>query len=243
MTKNGRPGPGVDASGQAVVDPTKNVLDLVEAAVRRLDDLADLRDEHTREMTVLRDAHAVEIRKAESARIDAIRQIDVQAVQRASEVANIAATTLAAQVTTTAEAMRVQLTAALSPIQKSIEDLRRAQYEAQGQRQPDPTDAALVPIRENLAALNTRMAARDGLAQGSNVEARLDAIAKQIDRNSSSIITEGAKQTGARDQVAESRARSGSNNMWLGLAVAVTVGLGSFFLGVTGIVITLILRK
>jgi len=36
------PGPGVDAQGQPVVDPTKNVLDLVEAAIRRQDDLRNV---------------------------------------------------------------------------------------------------------------------------------------------------------------------------------------------------------
>ncbi len=35
----GRPGIGVDARGGQVIDPTKNVLDLVEAAIRRQDDL------------------------------------------------------------------------------------------------------------------------------------------------------------------------------------------------------------
>jgi hypothetical protein len=34
-----RPGIGVDARGGAVIDPTKNVLDLVQAAIQRQDDL------------------------------------------------------------------------------------------------------------------------------------------------------------------------------------------------------------
>ena len=33
------PGPGVDRFGTPVVDPTQNVLDLVEAAIKRQDDL------------------------------------------------------------------------------------------------------------------------------------------------------------------------------------------------------------
>jgi len=33
------PGPGVDSEGRAVIDPTRNVLDLVAAANRRQDDL------------------------------------------------------------------------------------------------------------------------------------------------------------------------------------------------------------
>ncbi len=39
-----QPGAGVDASGNPVLDPTKNVLGLVEAANKRTDDLAALRE-------------------------------------------------------------------------------------------------------------------------------------------------------------------------------------------------------
>lgn len=37
--EGGKPGVGVDYSGRDVVDPTKNVLDLVAAAIQRQDDL------------------------------------------------------------------------------------------------------------------------------------------------------------------------------------------------------------
>jgi len=43
-TDNSSPGAGVDASGNPVLDPTANVLGLVEAANKRTDDLALLRD-------------------------------------------------------------------------------------------------------------------------------------------------------------------------------------------------------
>jgi hypothetical protein len=171
----------VDAAGGPTVDPTKNVLDLVEAAVRRLDDMAaardslfqsqvrrldDLLDErdrlnearvkrvddlqmvearHTHEMADLRQRFEAELRGKETERIDAIRAVDVGAVARASEVAATQATTLATQVQASAEALRNQvqasasastiaLAAALEPIQKSIEELRRTQYEQQGQK-------------------------------------------------------------------------------------------------------------
>ncbi|WP_330253154.1 hypothetical protein OG874_00615 [Nocardia sp. NBC_00565] len=68
------------------------------------------------------------MRIAEADRINAIRQVDVNAVQRAAEVADNRATTLAGQVSTAAEAMRAALAAALEPIQKDIADLRQAQY-------------------------------------------------------------------------------------------------------------------
>jgi hypothetical protein len=150
------PGPGVDAYGNPVIDPTENVMNLVEASVKRLDDLRALEAKHQeattslvalheRETSDLRSYFGKELREAESKRIDAIRAVDVAAVQRAAEVADLRATTLAAQVVQSAEALRVQvaavaqasateLTRALEPIQRSIDDLRKSQYEAQGQK-------------------------------------------------------------------------------------------------------------
>jgi hypothetical protein len=135
------PGPGVDAQGRAVIDPTENVKALTEAAVARLDDIADLRAKYTEKIEDLRAAHSTELRVAdeklrlaESARIDAIRAVDVGAVQRAAEVASAQAEALRLQVQAAATAAQTSLTAALDPIQKDIADLRRAQYEAQGQK-------------------------------------------------------------------------------------------------------------
>ena len=141
--RNARPGIGVDSSGGPVIDPTQNVLDLVDAAIRRQDDLRESESRHIREVARLRAEHAEDLRKAETARIDAIRAVDVGAVNRAAEVSAQQATTLAVQVAQSAETLRTQvaaaataatvaLAAALEPIQKDIADLRRAQYEAQG---------------------------------------------------------------------------------------------------------------
>jgi len=158
-----RLGVGVDAQGGPVIDPTANVLQLVEAAIRRQDDLRQAEKEHVAEVlrlrgvqrkhdlanvkdvAALRAAHARELREAEAGRIDAIRAVDVGAVNRAAEVAATQAATLAAQVATSAETLRnqvaaaataqtVALAAALEPIIKDIADLRRAQYEALGQK-------------------------------------------------------------------------------------------------------------
>jgi len=134
------------------MDPTANVIANLEAAVKRLDDLRvadnkrldDLRSMRELYEGLLREA-AGKLSEAESARIDAIRAVDVGAVNRAAEVAAQQQTVLAAQVATSAEALRNQaqaaatvqaanLAAALEPMKNDIADLRRAQYEAQGQR-------------------------------------------------------------------------------------------------------------
>jgi hypothetical protein len=176
---------GVDAQGNPVIDPTANVLQLVEAAMQRSDDLRlaatkrsdDLREAgemHVREVADLRANFERELREAEAARIDAIRAVDVGAVNRAAEVQAAAATTLAAQVVASAEAMRNQvaatasagtiaLNAALDPIQKAIDDLRRAQYEAQGQK------TQVVESRTNIGQVWGAVVAVAGIVVGAYI--------------------------------------------------------------------------
>jgi hypothetical protein len=168
-------GPATDALGGPVIDPTKNVLDLVDSETRRQDNLREAESRHVREIIHLRGQettkemeatqyverlraeHARELRRAEAARIDAIRAVDVGAVQQAAQVQATQATTLAAQVATSAETLRTQvaaaasaatiaLAAALEPVQKDIADLRRVQYEAVG------TKAQVVDTRESKAS-------------------------------------------------------------------------------------------
>lgn len=126
--------PGVDADGRPVKDPTANVLDLVNAAIRRQDDLRESESRHQEEMRIVQERHAEQLRDKETQRIDAIRAVDVQAVQRAAEVQQTQAGALANQVVATADAFRVSLAAALEPIIKDIADLRKTQYEQAGQK-------------------------------------------------------------------------------------------------------------
>lgn len=134
-------GPATDRYNTPVIDPTDNVRALIEATVNRLDDLrsaaaelAASEHEHIRSLLEVRSQHDERLRQAETARIDAIRAVDVGAVQRAAEVAAAQAEALRNQVAAAATATAAALAAALDPIQKSIDDLRRAQYEAQGQK-------------------------------------------------------------------------------------------------------------
>jgi hypothetical protein len=131
--------------GQPPYDPTQNVLNLVQAAISRQDDMRNLVARHADDMATLRADYDAKLRSAETDRINAIRAVDVGAVAAAAQVSATQATTLAAQVATSAETLRTQvaaaataatvaLAAALEPIQKDIADLRRAQYEAQGQK-------------------------------------------------------------------------------------------------------------
>jgi hypothetical protein len=115
-------------------DPTANVISLVDAAMKRQDDLREQDSEHVRELIEVRAQYDEKLRAAEADRINAIQTRSDLTVQRAAEVQAAQAQTLATQVATTADAFRASLAAALAPLQASIEDLRRAQYEAQGQK-------------------------------------------------------------------------------------------------------------
>jgi hypothetical protein len=137
------PGEGVDKSGQPVIDPTKNVLDLFEAGMKRQDDLRTITAANLQREMEMRAEFEERLRKAESDRLDAIRLVDSQQVQRAAEVQATAALALANQVAASAETLRnqvaaadsagnVRLAAALEPMQKDIADLRRVQYETAG---------------------------------------------------------------------------------------------------------------
>jgi hypothetical protein len=155
-----------------VIDPTKNVLDLVAAAIERQDDLRqaeakrldNLREAEGRRLDNLRrleryfnerfDAQAERLRSAEahridaqalaeSRRIDALLQAAQQGVTLANEKQQAAAATLAAAVTSSAEALRATVTATAAQTNSSIQTLRdtmdkrmaeieRRQYEGHG---------------------------------------------------------------------------------------------------------------
>jgi hypothetical protein len=137
--------PGNGNGHLALSDPSGNVLDLVEAANRRQDDLRNMGATHLMEVMELRAAYDDKLRAAESSRIDAIRAVDQGNVTRASEVAAAQATALAAQLQVSAEALRAQveatrittadtLAAALSPIQNDVAVLREVQFRQQGEK-------------------------------------------------------------------------------------------------------------
>jgi hypothetical protein len=98
-----------------VIDPTANVLKLVEEAAKRLDDLRDAEAKRvdglliiTREYEEKLRAKEGELRLAESKRLDAIREVDNINMTRNSESANAQALALAKQVTDTASIMAKQ---------------------------------------------------------------------------------------------------------------------------------------
>jgi hypothetical protein len=162
--------------GNPVLDPTKNVVALFEAATKRQDDLRDANNErayseirrvdaevtHIKEMVVLRAEHQAEIRKLESNRLDAIRGVDVQAVSTAADRAQTAIKAVEAQTNTNAETLRngltntattiaQQLATIVAGITGRIEKLEQASYEGKGkQTMVDPMMVELVAEMRSL---------------------------------------------------------------------------------------------
>jgi hypothetical protein len=157
MRDSRQTGVGVDSTGGPVIDPTQNVLDLVQAANLRQDDLRQLNDrridaeirvlatavEGIETRMILRAKHAKEIRDSETRRLDAIRQVDVLAVGRTAEqqlaaVQTLAATTtsaaetIRASVTSTATALATQLANTVSGLTERISALEKSSYEGAG---------------------------------------------------------------------------------------------------------------
>lgn len=155
------------------IDPTANVSALVQATIKRIDDLriaesirVDEKIEgerkHVREIMELRGIHATELREAEAKRIDAIRVVDVNAVTAANERATTQAAVLAAQVTTSADTLRnlvattaTAVSAQLDQLTKIFTDritaIERVQYEGAGKSGvTDPIFSKLIEKIESL---------------------------------------------------------------------------------------------
>jgi len=183
--------PNTDQAGKQASwkdDPTRNVLDKVEDAVKRLDDLriaserriaelSDCKHTHIKEIMSLRADYSSQLREAETKRIDAIRAVDVAAVAIATERAAAAANVLATQVSTSAETLRALVantatatsatsTAAFGQLADRIALLERSSYEGSGKSAV--VDPLLTKMAENLEAVRLNGASksgRDGLSQ------------------------------------------------------------------------------
>lgn len=167
-----RAGIAVDSIGGSVIDPTQNVLDLNKAANKRQDDLRDAWKElmdahiaHMHQISELRAQHAKELSQAESARLDSIRTVDredvnktaAQALNAIQTLANVTSTTAEAlrnQVATTAQTLATQLSATTTELTKRLTALELSSSEGKGkQSYVDPQMDRLTKIVEDLTKI------------------------------------------------------------------------------------------
>jgi hypothetical protein len=146
--------------GEPPFDPSQNVLNVFDAGMKRQDDLRSQDEFHAREMReqafryqdrldakdLRLDAKDELIRQGEAARINAILAENAGTVQRSAEVQAAQQQALAAQVLASAEALRTAAMSAaaqqqetlrttVAPMLTRLDELSRAQYETQGQKQ------------------------------------------------------------------------------------------------------------
>ena len=220
---------GQMATGALPFDPSKNVLDLVEAAIRRQDDLrsrleasvdgqlklinelSNMRSQHDRELLQantyrldsearLRAEFAEKIAATEKARVDAIRQVDKAAVDQTASVATLTATNLAKTQTETAGVLSAQ-------VAKSAEDVRNlvATTAAESNRN----------IQQQFSAISTRIAALEqGSAQG---------VGEHKFSDPATILLADQVRALVKAQEATSGISSGSSTTWLTIIAVVTL--------------------
>jgi hypothetical protein len=175
-----RPGLGIDAAGGPVIDPSENVAALVVAESKRHDDLrlaakelSDTKHSHQRDISSLRAAHQGQISeireihqkdlaKAESGRLDSIRQVDREEVVKTAVAANTAIQTLAKQttelqqtlakqVTDTAAAQETRSSAQYNDTNKRLSAVELALSEGKGKQQmADPAMDRMAAMVEKL---------------------------------------------------------------------------------------------
>lgn len=174
----GRPGVAVDARGGQVVDPTKNVLDLVEAAIRRQDDLraAEARRqdaERTSEVKfhiAMRDAdlrRIADLRDADTRRLNELRDAETRRINELATQKQIFDLELARVIRAGLDASTLLLATQLKEVKTDASD-RMAKLEQFANEQrgrasaTDPRDIklleevrALTASRNDLAGRNT----------------------------------------------------------------------------------------
>lgn len=152
-----------------MIDPTENVISLTEAANKRQDDLREMNNsridaelKHLSEMASLRAEHQKEIAVLESTRLNAIRQVDVLAVNTAADRAAAAIQALASTtasnaenlrnaLTTTATAIATQTAGSFSAITERVAALEKSSYEGKGkERMADPMMAEMLAEMKSL---------------------------------------------------------------------------------------------
>jgi hypothetical protein len=172
-------GLGVDSRGGPVIDPTANVIALVEAnakasaALRDADvRFNDAQNAHLKEISNLRAEQTREVRAFDSDRYDKIRSVDManaastaaqilQAVNTNAAVAATTALTLAKQVTDTAAAQEARQGALATDMAKRLSAVELSMSKGEGKQQvADPALERLALIVEKLAAAQQAVGGR-----------------------------------------------------------------------------------
>jgi len=167
--QNHRAGLGVDFAGDAVIDPTQNVIDLVRAEKERSDDLReweikyfDAATGHIKELGVLRAEHSRELRSNDIERNQNIRQVDITNQTAAAAQTQVAIKALADGVENTRKTLADAQAQLAARVDERLGALERSASLGEGkQRVADPAMERLTEVVTALAKNQTNTTGRD----------------------------------------------------------------------------------
>lgn len=164
----GRPGVGVDARGGQVVDPTKNVLDLVEAAIRRQD---DLRLAEAKFQDALRGAEArfgAAMRDADARRLNELRDAETRRINELTSQKQIFDLELARVIRANVESSTLLLATQVKEVKTDLSDrtakLEQFRWESGGRT--SATDPVYVDLLKEVKALSLARSDLSGRSTG-----------------------------------------------------------------------------
>lgn len=166
------------------IDPTANVIALVEAANLRADDLREASNRfneaqiaNVANIVNIQVAHVKEMRGLDSDRLEKIRQVDILNAQASAQQLLTAVQTLAASTTQSAETLRAAVANTAVTIQtqtdrvvagmtERITNLEKTSYTGQGKQSSD--DPRLLELMTEMRGVVNRQQASAGQEKGSD---------------------------------------------------------------------------
>lgn len=140
-----------DSRGNPIIDPTANVIALVEAQANAAEQLRiadtkynDTVAKHINEMAKLRAGHSETLRISDLDRLDKTRQVDVLASSSTATGLAVTVQTLAKQTTELASTLATQTDNLVKDINSRIAELQKSSYQGAGK------SSVADPVIENL---------------------------------------------------------------------------------------------
>jgi hypothetical protein len=157
----GQSGIAVDARGGAVIDPTKNVLDLVKAESRFQDAMRDAESKYQNGMRDSESRRQDDLSRQKERYEKQISDILTVQVKTTSELISTqldkVTTSLAAQIITVSSSLAAQITSVNTAMDARLTPIERFRYETGGR-----TSVSDPAIAETLARLSAGLAALNG---------------------------------------------------------------------------------
>jgi len=178
-TNSGMPGIPVDSKGGPTIDPTKNVLDLVLAAVKRIDDIMaantkrmdDLREAETKFQNAMREADARRLndaREAETRRVNDLRDAETRRIDQLATNKQIFDLELARMNRSNVDASTLLLATQVKELKTDSADRtgKLEQFANEQRGRASQADPANIKLLEEVRLLSQQRATTSGQSEG-----------------------------------------------------------------------------